>query len=106
MATLSDWERVREKPLGAGGQSTVYLVRRPERRMTRNKSFEAMKRWASQDLREREWALEYANATIDVAREEDASELGALKVFNPRAGGFEAEQQALGRMKNEIAVLN
>jgi len=106
MGTLGDWEKVREKSLGSGGQSTVYLVRRPERRMTRNKSFEVMKRWSSQDLREREWAVEYAKATIDVAREEDASELGALKVFNPRAGGLEAEQQALGRMKNEIAVLN
>jgi serine/threonine protein kinase len=106
MATLSDWERVREKPLGSGGQSTVYLVRRPERRIARDKSFEAIKRWASQDLREQEWALEYARATMNIAREEYASELGALKVFNPRAGGLEAEQQALGRMKNEIAVLN
>jgi serine/threonine protein kinase len=42
---------------------------------------------------------------VIIAREEDASELGALKVFNPRAGGLEAEQQALGRMKNEITVL-
>ena len=106
MATLSDWQKVREEPLGKGGQSTVYLVRRPERKIARDKSFAAIKFRSGQDLREKEWALEFAKATMDVAREEDAAELGALKIFTPRAAGPEAEQQALGRMKNEITVLN
>jgi len=45
-------------------------------------------------------ALAFAQATLDIAREEHASELGALKIFQPRAAGPEAEQQAVGRMRN------
>jgi hypothetical protein len=104
MATLSDWERVREKPLGSGGQSTVYLVRRPERRIARDKSFGMLKALSSLTLNPQD-AFDFATASADISRKEDPAELGALKVFNPRAGGLEAEQQALGRMKNEIAVL-
>jgi hypothetical protein len=43
MGTLSDWEKVRPEPLGSGGQSTVSLVRRPERRTAREKSFDIIK---------------------------------------------------------------
>jgi serine/threonine protein kinase len=50
-------------------------------------------------------ALDFSRAASDVAREEYAFELGALKMFKPRAAGPEAEQQALGRLRNEIAVL-
>jgi hypothetical protein len=40
-----------------------------------------------------------------IAQEDYASELGALKIFNPRGDAPEAEQQALARMRSEIAVL-
>jgi serine/threonine protein kinase len=106
MATQSDWERVSSTPLGSGGQSTVFLVRRPERRAARAKSFDIIKMLSGQGLYEHTGtALAFAQATLDIAREEHASELGALKIFHPRAAGPEAEQQALGRMRNEIAVL-
>jgi len=105
MGTRSDWEIVRQKPLGAGGQSTVFLVRRPERRARRQESLEILKRWSGQGLNDEKSAVPYSAATVDLAREEEPSELAALKLFNPRAAGPEAEQQALGRMQNEIAVL-
>src|SRR5712692_6204880 len=104
MGTLSDWEKVRPEPIGSGGQSTVFLVRQPERRATRDKSFKMLRDLSGQGF-SNQTALEFARASMDIAREERASELGALKIFNPRAAGLEAEQQALGRMQNEIAVL-
>jgi len=107
VGNLSDWEKVDpDKPLGKGGQSTVFLVRRPERRAARKKSFETIKALAGGGLYEHTGtALEFAKATMDIAREDHPSELGALKVFNPRAAGPGAEEQALGRMRNEIAIL-
>jgi serine/threonine protein kinase len=105
MGTLSDWEKVRPEPLGAGGQSEVFLVRRPERRDRRQESLEILKRWSAQSLNDEKSAIPYSVATVDLAREEEPSELAALKIFHPRAAGLEAEQQALGQMKNEIAVL-
>jgi serine/threonine protein kinase len=104
VGTLSDWEKVRQEPLGGGGQSTVYLVRRPARREAREKSLETLKALSAQNLNYPS-AADFARASLDVAREESPSELGALKKFNPRAAGPAAEQQALGRMKREIEVL-
>jgi serine/threonine protein kinase len=106
MGSLSDWEKVMSEPLGRGGQSTVFLVRRPERRDTRNKSFETLRELAGGGLNNPQVAQRFASATIDMAREDYPSELGALKVFNPRAAGSAAEQQALGRLKNEINILS
>lgn len=107
MQKSADWEKVREEPLGSGGQSTVWLVRRPERNATRRRSFEAIKELSGQGLYEHTGtALRFAQATLDVAREEAASELGALKLFRPRAAGPQAEQQALARIQNEIEVLS
>ena len=107
MATLNDWEKVRPEPLGSGGQSTVYLVRTPARRAARDKSFAVLKTLSGQDLRDPATAFEFARASADVARKEDASELGALKIFTPRAaGGPDEVHQALSRMQNEIAVLS
>jgi serine/threonine protein kinase len=106
MGTVSDWEKVRLEPLGSGGQSTVFLVRRPERRAAREKSFDTIKELSGQGLyKHTGTALAFAQATVDIAREERAAELGALKIFHPRAAGPEGEQQAVGRMRNEIAVL-
>lgn len=104
MGKLSDWEKVRPDPLGSGGQSEVFLVRRPTRRAAREKSFEVLTRLSGQGFNDRT-ALEFANASLDVSREDDPTELGALKVFNPRAAGEQAEEQALGRMRNEIEIL-
>jgi serine/threonine protein kinase len=100
----SDWEKVEPEPLGSGGQSTVYLVRRPERRAARAKSFKTLRDLSGQSFNDQR-ALDFAKASVDVAREEHPSELGALKIFKPRETGPEAEQQALARMQNEIAVL-
>jgi serine/threonine protein kinase len=106
MGKLSDWEKVMPEPLGKGGQSSVFLVRRPDRRIVREKSFETLEKLSGQGLYERTGtALDFARAAADLAREERALELGALKMFTPRADGAEAEQQALGRMRSEIAVL-
>lgn len=104
MGNLPDWEKVRPDPLGQGGQSTVYLVRRPERRAAREKSSETLKKLSGVGLGD-QTALEFARASADVARDDLPSELAALKIFNPRAAGAEAEKQATARMQNEIVVL-
>lgn len=104
MGNISDWEKVRPEPLGKGGQSTVFLVRRPERRASLERSIDTLKRLSGRGLAD-QTALEFARASADVARDELPSELAALKVFNPRAEGPEAKQQAADRMRNEIAVL-
>jgi serine/threonine protein kinase len=106
VAKQSDWEKVTSEPVGSGGQSTVFLVRRPERRAAREKSYEIIKALSGQGLYEQTGtALAFARATMDIAREDFPSELGALKIFKTRAEGPEAEQQALGRMRSEIAIL-
>jgi hypothetical protein len=46
MGTLGDWQKVKEAPLGQGGQSTVYLVRTPERSKARKKALERMGRYS------------------------------------------------------------
>src|SRR5215469_15454562 len=96
-SSKANWEKVREEPLGSGGQSTVYLVRRPERVRTRIKSFESLKRFSGQDLSNRGHAAQFAQASADIARDDYLSELAALKVFNPRAAGLDAEEEALKR---------
>ena len=105
MGKLSDWEKVTSEPLGSGGQSTVFLVRTPERRDARNRSFETLRELAGGGLNDPPAAQKFAKASLDMAREDYSSELGALKIFNSRGVGPEAEQQALGRMRNEIAIL-
>lgn len=106
MGNLADWEKIRTTPLGAGGQSTVYLARRPDRRDRRQESLETLKRYSAQSLNDESSAVSYSLAVLDLAREEDPSELAALKIFNPRAAGPDAEQQARDRMRNEVAVLS
>ena len=83
MGTLSEWEKVKPEPLGKGGQSTVFLVRRPERRAARENSFKILRDLSAQNL-SNQTALDFARAALDIAREEHALELGALKMFNPR----------------------
>jgi serine/threonine protein kinase len=105
MGTLNDWEKVMLEPLGSGGQSEVFLVRKPERRAGRQASLKILRDLSGQGLNDEKSARPYSVATLDIAREEYPSELGALKVFKPRAAGPHADQQALGRLRSEIAVL-
>jgi serine/threonine protein kinase len=106
MGSDSTWEKVSSEPLGSGGQSTVYLVRTPKRREARDKSLRIIRDLSGQGLSEiTGTALSFAKATLDIGRDEFPWELGALKVFHPRADEFEAEQQAVDRMKSEITVL-
>ena len=103
---MSNWEKVSpDKPLGRGGKSTVYLVRRPERTEARERSFAAIKKWSGQDLSNRQAASDFSRAVLDVAREDHPHELGALKVFHPRGDRPEAKEQAVARLRSEIAVL-
>jgi serine/threonine protein kinase len=104
LGKLSEWEKVTPEPLGSGGQSKVFLARRPVRREAREKSFKVLRELSGQGFSD-QTALAFAKASLDVAREDYPSELGALKVFNPRAAGPQAEEQALARMHNEIAIL-
>jgi len=97
-----DWEEI--KRLGEGGQSEVFLVRNSERIAERRKHLDKLKQLAGQgfdDVR----AQQFAEATLGYGREERPSELGALRVYKPRAAGPDAEKQALERLRIEIAVL-
>ena len=51
MGILNDWEKVRPEPLGSGGQSTVFLVRRPARREARDKSLAMIETLSAQNLK-------------------------------------------------------
>jgi hypothetical protein len=104
MPLSSDWEKVTTEPLGEGGQSTVFLVRKPERTSSREKSFETLRRYSVINL-ERKNAEAFAEGAVNVAREDYPSELAALKTFNPRSSGPESEQSAHNRLRNEIEIL-
>jgi serine/threonine protein kinase len=98
-----DWEEL--KPLGSGGQSKVYLVRRRERVLAREKSLKTVNSLLGQGM-DRPRTEAVAGALADVAREDLPSELAALKEFIPRPNlGKEAEASALSRLHNEIEIL-
>jgi serine/threonine protein kinase len=98
----SDWEEMR--PLGKGGQSEVFLVRNSARIAERKKHLDKLMELSGQGFNEIR-AQQFTEATLGYGREESPSELGALKVYNPRAAGVAAEQQALDRLNIEIEVL-
>jgi hypothetical protein len=98
----SEWEEIRQ--LGAGGQSDVFLVRSSERIAERRKHLERLKELSGRGLGD-VTAPQFIETTLGYGREERQTELGALKVYNPRAAGQAAEQQALERLRVEIAVL-
>lgn len=96
------WEEVRR--LGSGGQSEVFLVRNSERIAERRKHLDKLKELSGQGFNDAR-AQQFVEAPLGFGREELPSELGALKVYNPRAAGPLGEQQALGRLRVETDVL-
>ena len=107
------WEKIETKPLGAGGQSEVFLVRSPERvGQLRNCLVEMDKtmKAASSPVRTDQYHAQLgtlAKAFRDYARPEENSELGALKVFKNRGDDspLDPKSQEVKRLKNEIDVL-
>lgn len=99
MEDYGGWEILGQ--LGEGGQSTVSLVRSPERVEERRSCVNEMSesRLLNQDAKFAESAWKYA-------RPEDISELGALKHFKITGALSTADRsEAIGRLKNEIAFL-
>jgi serine/threonine protein kinase len=97
-----DWEEIRK--LGEGGQSEVFLVRTPKRVADRFDFLGKVQQHAGGCGID--GAGELSEAAFNYARPEQDPELGALKVFIPRAEGPDAEQQMMVRLQNEIAVLS
>ncbi len=99
--------------LGEGGQSEVYKVRRTERVQQR---FEVMKRFSTVLLEVGAKGIvgesvsipsrfgDLAELAYEYSRPERVEELGALKLFKIPIDEKEAAE-ALGRLKNEISVL-
>ena len=99
----SGWEEIR--PLGEGGQSEVFLVRRPERAQERRKCVEQMR-----TAMDRSKMDEFASLSWAYARPDDDSELGALKVFKISRGAVspgerETHGREVRRFQNELEVL-
>jgi serine/threonine protein kinase len=98
----TDWEEI--GPLGKGGQSEVFLVRNFARILERKKHLDKLMELSSLSFNEVR-AQQFSEATLGYGRKEIPDELGALKVYNARAAGAAAEQQALDRLKIETEVL-
>jgi serine/threonine protein kinase len=100
LKNYGEWEPL-EPQLGEGGQSVVYLARTPARIAQREKSALVLKKLSGQGLNDIRVAQDFAKATLDLAREDLSSELGALKIFKIRTWGAAAEH----RFRSEITVL-
>src|SRR5215472_2117388 len=95
MQDIKAWEKIRQ--LGTGGQSTVHLVRSPQRVAERAKCLAAIDRTLN-SARHGELALAIAN----YSREDKTAELGALKEFDKvRRDGATPEE----RIRREIEIL-
>jgi len=108
MSTRNDWEQLRL--LGEGGQSTVYLVRKPERVAERQQSLESVIQALPKLTGSLSWgdrlpvAEQLAKSIVAYARQDYPSELAAMKLYKISLAEPEANQ-ALGRLKREIEVL-
>lgn len=102
-STNGDWEEIR--PLGKGGQSEVFLVRGPGRVKERANQLDKIRELSGQGFNDSR-AQEFADAVSGYVREERPSELGALKIYTPRADGPDADSQALSRLEIEIKTLH
>ena len=106
MGTRKEWQEIER--LGGGGQSNVFLVRRPERSSERERCLDVIRTAIDGDRR-----AELANAIWTYARPDVNSELGALKVFKISplkvGAGVPApgtrEHEAARRLENEISAL-
>jgi serine/threonine protein kinase len=99
MKKYGKWELI-EPPLGEGGQSVVYLARKPSRVAERQQHLEILKQLSGQGFND-DRAASFAGASWEYARPELPTELGALKVFGIRDGGAPAEE----RLRGEVAIL-
>jgi serine/threonine protein kinase len=100
--TRREWEEI--KPLGGGGQSDVYLVRRPERATARKINLQKLKVLSGLDLSPVN-AADFAKAVFEFAQPDEITDFAAIKVFKLDEAGPEGEKEARNRMKQEIAVL-
>jgi serine/threonine protein kinase len=104
MSNRDQWEEI--KPLGGGGQSDVFLVRRPSRKIERHECLAAIRPAIDRDK-----SAALASAIWTYARPEEESELGALKLFKIAPSlGFQPlpgseEDEAVQRLENEIKAL-
>lgn len=98
------WEQIER--LGGGGQSNVFLVRRPERALERQVCLDMIRTAIDGDKRP-----ELATAIWTYARPDTDSELGALKAFKispshgPAALPDPQHDEAVRRLENEINAL-
>src|SRR5438445_5473662 len=98
----AEWEQI--EPLGGGGQSDVFLVRSPARVSERGGCLQKIRKALDEDKR-----AQLAEAIWTYVRPESPSEVGALKVFKIPPEGqtlTSKENEAIERLKNEIAVLS
>jgi serine/threonine protein kinase len=99
----SEWQEL--KRLGGGGQSDVFLVRKPARKAERDNGISTLVEISGQSF-DKERADRFSEAVWNLARPDAPEELAALKVFKTRAAGADAEEQALDRLRSEIHVLS
>jgi serine/threonine protein kinase len=104
MGERKQWEEIER--LGGGGQSNVFLERRPERSSKRRECLDVIRAAIDGDKRG-----ELATAIWTYARPDSDSELGALKAFKISSSrgiapppGSEADE-AVRRLENEINSL-
>jgi serine/threonine protein kinase len=89
-----EWEIIEN--LGSGGQSDVFLVRHPIRKLERETCLETIRKALDEDNR-----AELASSIYAYAQPEVTSQLGAKKKFRIRG----SEEQATNRLKQEIQIL-
>ena len=109
MAVVGGWEQL--EPLGEGGQSRVFKVRSPARVQERRNVIQEVKAsnpwgmYAGPNEKEIPERIDRLAMSIwSYTRPEGGSDLGALKMFKIDGTGPETDE-AIGRLKNEIAVL-
>jgi len=110
MASVGGWEQL--KLLGEGGQGKVFLARSPQRVQARRdviKRVLSSNPWApyvgGNPNEQVERIERLASSLSEYARPDDVSELGALKMLKIEETGAGAEEEAVGRLKNEISIL-